>query len=364
MLVLATAACTAQRPEPSLPVPAETAHLTARLDVPAGYAPLSVEFADARRGYALFVRCGGERCEARLFGTEDGGRSWRARTHPRPQAKNHQIYVGGGPVVVLLAEPHAWYVSRTGAATWQSRPYDASGVPPADYHSADGQFYLDCPEKGGCAFRDWTAPDWHQDVPADLDSARSLTNGRDGRLWLAGVDGGRAVTAYGKSAGHFTPLAVPEQPGGTIWNARVATSADGRDVWLVADQEQASSGGQGGGRLAVRHAAARKGTGLPLIWQLQGGSWVPRPITGITQERRMPYAVAPAGGGLLAITGPDVSGYLDGGAYIPSPGMPRLDWVGQLPDGTLYGRDNQPGMTYLSTGTGARRTWTAVKVTA
>lgn len=78
----------------------------------------------------------------------------------------------------------------------------------------------------------------------------------------------------------------------------------------------------------------------------------------------MPYAVAPAGGGLLAITGPGVSGYLDGGAYRPSSNGPRLDWVGQLPDGTLFGRDNQPGVTYLSSGSGSRREWTTVEVRA
>ncbi|GAA3774846.1 hypothetical protein GCM10022225_73330 [Plantactinospora mayteni] len=358
---------------PSLPAspptttgPAESA---VDLDLPAGFAPLSVEFADARRGYALFVRCAAKPCEARLFGTEDAGRNWRQLRHPRPEAENHQLYVGAGLAVVLLAEPHAWYVSRDGATSWQSRPYDIRGEVPAEYHSASGRFYLDCPQDGtgDCLVRDWAAgPTWRRSVPPGLESIRSLTNGRDGRVWLAGVQDGRAVTAFGQLTGGFTRLPVPGQPGGTIGNARVVTSADGRDVWLVADQEAGSSGGQGGGRLPAR-AKARKGTGLPLLWQYQagsgaGGSWVPRPITGITAERERPYAVAPAGGGLLVITGPGVSGYLDRGAYIPTPGTPALDWVGQLPDGTLVGRDDRPGVTYLSTGHGSRREWARVEV--
>ncbi|BCB90487.1 beta propeller repeat protein [Phytohabitans suffuscus] len=366
-LLAAAAAC---RPDaappaatPSTPAAAPPpAEVVVDVGLPDGFEPLSVEFGDARQGYALFVRCRG-RCEARLFHTMDGGRTWRPRAHPRPEADNHQLYAGAGPVVVLLAEPHSWYVSRDGGASWQPRPYDARGGTPAEYHSAYGTFYLDCPDSGArCAIRDWTAGTaWREEPPVELAAARSLTNGRDGRVWLSGVDGGRIVTAVGRIGAGFTRLAVPEQPGRAVWNARVAVSADGEDVWLVADQEP--SGGSGGGSAATR-ALARKGTGLPLLWQYQDGSWVPRPVTGVEEKPNWPYSVAPAGGGLLAIAGPERTGYLDRGAYLPADRAPRLDWVGQLPDGTLLGRDNRPGVNHLSHGTGASRSWATVRVHA
>ncbi|MGN9911554.1 hypothetical protein ACTMTJ_28725 [Phytohabitans sp. LJ34] len=361
--------------------PPPLAEVKVDLGLPEGYAPVSVEFADAWHGYALFVRCG-TLCDARLFHTADGGRTWRPREHPRPEAKNHQLYSGGGHVVVLLAEPHSWYVSRDAGASWQPRPYDARGRTPVEYHSANGTYYLDCPESGGrCAVRDWTAgTGWRRDVPAELAAARSLTNGRDGRIWLSGVDGGRIVTAVGSAGGGFTRLPVPDQPGRAVWNARVVTSADGRDIWLVAGQEQADAAAAPArlaparlapARLAPARlapvglvASARKGTGLPLLWRFEAGAWVPYPIRGIEEKANWPYSVAPAGGGLLVLAGPELTGYLDGGAYSPAPGAPRLDWVGQLPDGTLFGRDNRPGVTYLSPGTGPARTWSTVEVSA
>lgn len=354
-------------PPPAAPTaatapPAE--EVTVDVGLPDGFEPLSVEFADARRGYALFVRCRAL-CEARFFHTADGGRSWRPRAHPRPEAKNHQLYTGADEVVVLLAEPHSWYVSRDAGASWQSRPYDARGFAPVEYHSAYGRYYLDCPDGAGpCAVRDWTAAGWRRDVPAELSAARLLTNGRDGRVWLSGVDGGRIVTAVGTAGGGFTRIPVPEQRGRPVWNAHVQISADGRDVWLVADQEPlGGTGGAGGGRLASL-GLARKGTGLPLLWRLRGETWTPLPVTGVEEKPNWPYSVAPAGGGILVLAGPERTGYLDGGAYSPAPGVPRLDWVGQLPDGTLLGRDNEPGVTHLSAGNGAPRAWHTIEVNA
>lgn len=365
-VLVAAAGCDTDADRPAAGyVPPPAAEVKVDVGLPEGYTPVSVEFADARHGYALFVHCG-KLCDARLFHTADGGHTWRPRDHPRPEAKNHQLYTGGGQVVVLLAEPHSWYVSLDAGASWQPRPYDARGFAPVEYHSANGRYYLDCPESGGrCAVRDWTAgTTWGRDVAAELAAARSLTNGRDGRIWLSGVDGGRIVTAVGGAEGGFTPLPVPDQPGRTVWNARVVISADGRDVWLVADQEpQDGVGGGGGGRSAAR-ALARKGTGLPLLWRFEAGAWLPHAITGIEEKANWPYSVAPAGGGLLVLAGPELTGYLDGGAYSPALGAPRLDWVGQLPDGTLFGRDNRPGVTYLSPGVGPARSWSTVEVAA
>lgn len=367
-LVAATACGPDRAPVSSAPTtragtPPAAQEVVVDVGLPEGFAPLSVEFASARRGYALFVRCRAA-CEARLFHTADGGRGWRPRPHPRPEAKNHQLYTGAGEVVVLLAEPHSWYVSRDAGASWQPRPYDASGHPPVEYHSAYGRYHLDCPDSGGrCAVRDWAAGDSsRRDVPGELAAARSLTNTRDGRVWLSGVDGGRIVTAVGPAGGPYRRIAVSGQRGRAVWNARVAISADGRDVWLVADQEPAGGGGGGGG-YAMR-GLARKGTGLPLLWRYQGEAWVPYPVTGVEEKPNQPYSVAPAGGGILVLAGPERTGYLDGGAYSPAPGAPRLDWVGQLPDGALFGRDNRPGVTYLSPGTGTPRAWTTVEVHA
>ncbi|MFC7764383.1 hypothetical protein ACFQY4_45200 [Catellatospora bangladeshensis] len=111
-----------------------------------------------------------------------------------------------------------------------------------------------------------------------------------------------------------------------------------------------------GGGTSLLGGSVLKGTGLPLVWQLTGGAWRPRPIEGIREQPNHPYSVAPAGSGLLAIAGPEGVGYL-ADRYVAVPGTPRLDWIGVLPDGTLFGRQNVPGRIHLGRGDGWQREW-------
>ena len=67
-----------------------------------------------------------------------------------------------------------------------------------------------------------------------------------------------------------------------------------------------------------------KGTGLPLVWKLEGEAWVARPIRGIAEKTGWPYAVAPVGGGALLVAAPDQTGYVADSFY-QVPGMPNLD---------------------------------------
>jgi hypothetical protein len=69
--------------------------------------------------------------------------------------------------------------------------------------------------------------------------------------------------------------------------------------------------------------------------------------------------VAPVGDGLLIIIGPDEPGYLSR-SFVVAKGAPKLDYVRQLPDGTLVGSDNQPGLSYLGKGVGWHRQWIRV----
>jgi hypothetical protein len=212
--------------EPAQATPPQTVghERVVQVALPAGFDPPQIEFADAENGFAMFNRCAPDSCEARLFSTTDGGVSWQARVHPRPMAKNHQLYLGRGRTVGLLAEPHAWYVSRDFGATWGGRPYTVDGDPPTEYAEApDGQFYLACSYQSGskCVIRDATAgPQWQWALPAGFEQGPSLTNGKDGRVWLATVQAGAPVISVSQIGTRaFQRLAVPPQPGRKVWAA-------------------------------------------------------------------------------------------------------------------------------------------------
>ena len=67
---------------------------TAKLPVPAGFVPVSVDFADALHGYALFSRCEADGCQGALFATVDGGQSWTGRAMPERNAAAARLRSG------------------------------------------------------------------------------------------------------------------------------------------------------------------------------------------------------------------------------------------------------------------------------
>lgn len=327
------------------PAAAVVSERTAEVDVPAGWFPF-VEYADAKRGYALFTDCGSAApCAGLLFATADGGATWQPRRMPVKEDRNIQLYVDGPELVTIWAEDEGYHTSRDGG-----RSFSFGSEVPRDYRAASGLRY-------GV---DYTAHepvllDWQTGrpvpLPAGYEGGGAVVT-RDGAIWLTrfapdketarSVDGGRT----------WQRLTVPEQPGRKLFMLMPRISPTG-DAWLVGEQDPMSP--LGGGTSVLR-GSVLKGTGLPLLWQLVDGAWRPRPIEGLKEQPNFSYSVAPAGDGLLAIAGPDGLGYL-ADRYVEVPGTPRLDWVGLLPDGTLFARQNAPGEVYLGTGHGWQRDW-------
>jgi len=355
-------ACTphAQTPKADSTAPPETVEERRyAFNVPTGFEGPWIEFATAEHGYGMFTKCGPSWCEAMLFSTEDGGRSWKGRTHPQPVAKNQQLYVANATTLVLLSEPDAWYISRDGAATWRRQRYQEGNLPPEYPRGAGtGPYYVDCgPAYDGPCFiknRDRDAS-WRSELPAG--AGTTLTNAPGPRIWLAGLRDGEPVT-HVSEIGHtgLHEVSVPRQDGRKLANARVVISADGKDTWLIGDQEP-SSGGGGSGKM---RGSVVKATGLPLIWQLLNNVWVPRPTTAIKENPTWPYSVAPAGDGLLVLVGPEGAGYFQREWDLIG-GLGELDWIGQTADGTLTGRSNSNShAVFLSTGNGRDRNWIKV----
>ncbi|WP_144123258.1 hypothetical protein [Catellatospora sichuanensis] len=333
----------------SPPARATVTERAADVGVPPDYHPF-VEFADARRGYAVFTDCaGGSPCRGRLFATADAGATWQARPMPLAEDKSIQLYVVGPQQIMIWGETvDGYHLSRDGGRT-----FAFSRTVPADYQAATGVRYGVDFAANEPVLRDWQTgepvplPDGHQ--------AAGAVATPDGAIWLSrfeptketarSIDGGRT----------WQRLVVPEQPGRKLWMLSVRISPTG-DAWLVGEQDMMSSGGG----TSLLRGSVLKATGLPLIWQLVDGAWRPRPIEGLREQPNAMYTVAPAGDGMLAIAGPDAVGYL-ADRYVEIPGTPRLDWVAELPDGTLFARQDQYGEFYLGTGRGWQREW--VKVT-
>lgn len=333
----------------SPPARAAVQERTADLGVPPDYQPF-VEFADARNGYAVFTDCGGSgTCRGRLFATADAGVTWQPRQMPLAEDESIQLYVVGPKQMMIWGDKAGGYhLSRDGGLT-----FTFSAAVPADYQAATGVRYGVDHAADEPVLRDWQTgrpvplPDGYQGAGAVAtpDGAIWLTTLEPKKETARSVDGGRT----------WQRLAVPDQPGRKLWMLSVRVSPTG-DVWLVGEQDMLSAGGG----TSLLRGSVLKATGLPLIWQLVDGAWRARPIEGLQEKPNQMYTVAPAGDGLLAIAGPDAVGYL-ADRYLEIPGTPRLAWVTELADGTLFARQDTPGEFYLGTGRGWLRQW--VKVT-
>ncbi|GAA2350735.1 hypothetical protein Cme02nite_23840 [Catellatospora methionotrophica] len=333
----------------SPPARATVTERTADVGVPPDYHPF-VEFADARHGYAVFTDCGGSGpCRGRLFATEDAGKTWQARPMPLAEDKSIQLYVVGPKQMMIWGEQaDGYHLSRDGGLT-----FAFSRTIPADYHAATGVRYGVDYTATEPVLRDWQTGE-PVPLPDGYQGAGAVAT-PDGAIWLTTLEP-RKETARSVDGGRtWQRLPVPDQPGRKLWMLSVRVSPTG-DAWLVGEQDMMSAGGG----TSLLRGSVLKATGLPLIWQLVDGAWRPRPIEGLREKPNQQYTVAPAGAGLLAVAGPDAVGYL-ADRYVEIPGTPRLDWVTELPDGTLFARQDQYGEFYLGSGRGWQRAW--VKVT-
>ncbi|WP_162907730.1 hypothetical protein [Allorhizocola rhizosphaerae] len=343
-------------PVTGLPSPTIINQHVAAVDVPSDFDGVWLEFASVKHGYAMFSKYSPDRtAEARLFSTVDGGMTWTARPHPQPIAKDQQMYVIDARTVSLQTGENEWHVSTDGMASWQRGSRYG-------YALGDGPFYVDCHDDD-CLIRSHAGSGWQRALPNGHDSG-VLTNIGNGRYWLASVHKGAPVTQLdGKD------VKVPAQEGRRVFRAQVMVSQDGADTWLLADQDplELASGPTGvvvnnsvQAKLSASVVAGMKGTGLPLIWRLRDGVWVAHPTTTIKEKPNWPYSVVSAGGGVLVIAGPEGPMYFtDSPASVAD--LPRLDWVGQTRDGTLFARPHADQNTiYLSAGTGQARQWIRV----
>lgn len=320
----------------SVPAPAPSAGVdevrAGRVAVAARYDDPLMEFSDAGHGWALFASCDGgppdRNCPALLFSTLDGGRSWLTVRHPRPVADNQQLYTAPG-LVTLEAEPHGWYTSTDGGASFVR----SAGEPPA-LRAAQGRFeFIDTTgrvgEWDGAALRPLAAqppvPGMNNTVASSADLVVTAGVGDDGPYAAVSTDRGRS----------WQRTAVPA-PDGTVAVLRARVAPDG-ELWLVGERSD---------RLD-----------FPALWRWQG-RWAAVPVQSYPSRIR---SVAPIGAGRVAVTGPYGAGVVIDGRYTPVawPVGPEHHLT-TLGDGTVLARG--PGDVVLGTGVGTDRRWVRVTV--
>jgi len=330
--------------------------------VPSDHRLFEVEFVDAEHGYAMFVGPGADLVgttssgpdgpdgpdgpsapgagapgsSAIVLATADGGRSWQPVRHPRPVARNHQLFAGNGGLV-LLAEPYGWYVSadagRTFTHHWPTAP------PPDAYQQIHGRFQVCCDADARPKLVQWhhrrSSPLPEQPPLPELGSVAYA----GGRLVAAGLRDGRPyVSVSGDEGRTWRPVTSDRE----LFMVRVLVATDG-DAWLVGYTGDPSV--------------------FPKLWRDVGDQWTPRwaPQDPVGHPERF-TSVVPVGGGVLAVTGRAGSGLVTGGRYAD------VAWpVGDvdlrvLEDGTLFGADPADGKIWLAPGRGADRTWISLRL--
>lgn len=361
LLILTAAACE-RAPSRVSPSPGQASGIgspgpdTRRATVPAtGLRPQTVEFADAERGYALFIGCTDSGCRGALFVSLDGGRSWRGRDLPVTEGRNIQLYVVDATTIAVLVEPSGWYVSRDFGRSFTTYPPNREPAIVARL-GLGGGVQARCPSGGdACAQRRVVTVDAdgaEAPVPAQPGLPGELLRahlGGDGRIWAVSAADARGngaqaralhtavSTDRGRTWRRLTPVT------GEAQMLQVAISPDGRDVWL----------------------AASPGVGWPSLWRYDDErGWLPVGVRRDADRHRV--AVAAVGDGTLAVAVRDRLGLLvdRGTRWVePEPPVPA-GWVSVLADGTLVAPVNTPGEIWLGTGAGARRDWVRVVITA
>ncbi|MEV0808888.1 hypothetical protein [Micromonospora sp. NPDC050200] len=288
-----------------------------------------LEFSDAAHGWALFAGCDGRppdrSCPALLFSTLDGGRSWLQVRHPRPVADNQQLYTAPG-LVVLGAEPHGWYASTNGGAS-----FVRTAEVPAEWRAAQGRFQvIEATGRVG----EWdgrrSRPLAAQPPVPGLDTVASS----DDLLVAAGMADDRPYAAVSTDRGRsWQPTPVPA-PDGAVSTLRVRVAPDG-DVWLVGERPDRMD--------------------FPALWRYLG-RWLPVPAESCPSRI---LSVAPVGAGRVAVTGPSGVGVVIDGRYTPVawPLGPN-HYLSLLGDGTLVAR--APDETVLAVGPVGTRRWIRV----
>ncbi|WP_146765210.1 hypothetical protein [Micromonospora saelicesensis] len=303
-----------------------------RVAVPQRYDPPYVEFVDAEHGYALFANCGepppGDDCPARLFATDDGGRSWRELRHPHPAAENHQLYAAPG-VLTLRSEPHGWWISTDGGTSFTHR----LDGPPPQWVGAQSRFQL---IEGSGQVGEWDGQRLRPLAAQPRVPGLSTVDTGDGLLVVAaGSEDGKPYAAVSFDRGRSWQQTPVPAPDGHVGVLRAVVERDGT-AWLVGQRPDRRS--------------------FPALWRLRRG-WN---LVGADGHPPQIQSVAPIGGGLFAVTGPAGAGAVGGGRYteLPWPIGPDRS-LSVLTDGTLVAVGGDGGIL-LGVGWVAERRWTKI----
>ncbi|GAB7041459.1 hypothetical protein JCM9533A_53090 [Catenuloplanes niger JCM 9533] len=299
----------------------------ATVDLPPGTPPPYLEFASREVGYAVFSGCPGGQCPTPVFATEDGGRSWRRITHPADGTV--LLYAVPGVLVLHWFSRDVWLLS-----TDNGRSFVEVDRTEGMYRARRGHFVRDDSSwlmvwRGGVMRPVPRRPP----VPVIL----SVATGADGRIWAAGLGDRTPSAAYSTDGGTvWTRTPVPPQ-GDQARGPSLVISADGRDVWLLAQTDD-----------------------VMRLWTFRSGRWLPVTAPGLPPGYGV-LAIA-AGGGALIVGGQwGGQGVIWQGRYWPRPDWGWLDDGSRLlPDGTILAREG--GRARLGVGFGAERWWTVIEV--
>ncbi|HEY0696741.1 MAG TPA: hypothetical protein VGD43_02920 [Micromonospora sp.] len=322
-------------PESTRPAPVPPAEVRrVRVPVPGDYQQQNVEFTDQVHGYALFTRCGqaGDgtgktvpSCQAILLATADGGRSWQKLRHPRPEARNQQLYAGGDGLV-LLAEPHGWYASPDRGRTFRHLPIGRE-APPA-YLRLFGRFQICCDADPQPRIVEWTG-ERRRPLPVqpDVGNLHSVGYG-GGSLMAAGLRDGQPYTAIGSPDGRtWQPIRVhpADRP---VAGVRVELSPSG-SAWLVGRTDDPQ--------------------GFPPLWHLVTGAWEFEPAVG---HPAVAHGFAVTLAGMLAVSGPDGPGLVTGGRFYPKGWPIAAGWLRSLDGTALLHTASEDGTVSIGLPTG------------
>ncbi|MEU7925890.1 hypothetical protein [Micromonospora sp. NPDC049801] len=304
-----------------------------RVAVPQRYDPPYVEFVDAERGYALFANCGepppDDACPARLFSTDDGGRSWRELRHPHPAAENHQLYAAPG-VLTLWSEPHGWWTSTDGGTSFTH----ALDGPPPQWVGAQSRFQV---IEGSDQIGEWDGQRLRPLAAQPRVPGLNAVDAGDGPLLVAtGEKDGKLYAAVSFDRGRSWQQTPVPAPDGQIAALNAHVEGDGT-AWLVGTRPDRRS--------------------FPALWRLRRG-WDLIRVDGAPPQIQ---SVAPIGGGLLAVTGPAGAGAVgEDGRYtgLPWPIGPDRS-LSVLTDGTIVAIGGDGGIL-LGVGWVTERRWTKI----
>lgn len=296
----------------------------ATVDLPAGTSPPFFEFVSREVGYAVFSGCPGGECPTPIFVTEDGGHSWRRIAHPADGTV--LLYAVPGVLVLHWFSRDVWLLS-----TDNGRSLVEVDRTDGMYRARRGHFLRD-DSSWLMAWRGGVMRPVPRRPP--ITTIMSVATGADGRIWAVGLGDRTPAAAYSTDGGTvWTETPVPPQ-GDQARGLSLSVSADGRDVWLLAQTD-----------------------GVMRLWTFTAGRWLPVAAPGLPPG----YAVlAIAAGGALIVAGQwGGQGVIWQGRYWPRPDWAWLDEGSRLlSDGTIFAAGGTRAR--LGTGFGAERWWTEI----